>query len=102
MLNTLPDDSLGNRPTFKEEKSTPKLFRAKPDDYLKSGYDRGHLAPAADAAYSKSKWLSTFNFANVVPQIPQMNQGIWRILESYVANLIKQKYDDCIIITGPV
>ena len=52
--------------------------------YLKSGYDKGHLAAAQDFAYSKSAMLATFDYINALPQAPALNRGAWKRLESKV------------------
>ena len=43
-------------------------------DYLKSGYDRGHLANAEDFAYDCDKEKCTFSYYNCIPQHPQLNR----------------------------
>lgn len=54
---------------------------ALPEDYRGTGYDRGHLVPAADRAYSKAAMSETFLMSNISPQARQFNGGIWRELE---------------------
>jgi len=53
-------------------------------DYLKSGYDRGHLAPAADMGYSIQAMEDCFSYINISPQIASLNRGIWKQLEDKV------------------
>lgn len=72
-----------------------------PQDYYKSGYDKGHLAPAADFSYSKELMSESFYMSNMSPQTPGLNRGPWKFLEEYFRNLGK-KYDKTYIITGPV
>ena len=50
-------------------------------DYYKSGYDRGHLAPAADMAFDKQAMSESFYYSNMSPQNPSFNRGIWKKLE---------------------
>ena len=50
-------------------------FRVKPADYNNSGFDRGHMTPAADYSLSQQAMDSTFTMANVCPQSPQLNKG---------------------------
>ena len=50
-------------------------------DYKASGYDRGHLAPAADMGHSKESMSDSFYLSNMSPQVPQFNRGIWKKLE---------------------
>ena len=52
--------------------------------YLKSGYDKGHLAAAQDFAFSRSAMLATFDYVNVLPQVPALNRGAWKRLETKV------------------
>ena len=53
-------------------------------DYTNSGYDRGHLAPAADMTWSQTVMRESFYMSNISPQQPGFNRGIWKKLESYV------------------
>ena len=47
-------------------------------DYRRSGYDRGHLAPAAAMAWSQEVMSESFYLSNMSPQDPGFNRGIWR------------------------
>ena len=53
-------------------------------DYKGSGYDRGHLAPAADMKWSSAIMSESFFMSNMSPQAPSFNRGIWKRLESQV------------------
>lgn len=70
-------------------------------DYKKSGFDRGHLAPAADMEFSKTAMNESFYFSNISPQVADFNRGIWKKLEENVRHWAL-KYDTLYIITGPV
>ncbi len=59
---------------------------ATPDDYKKSGYDRGHLAPAADLKWSAETMNESFFMTNMSPQVPGFNRGVWKELEEQVRN----------------
>ena len=74
---------------------------ATPEDYKGSGYDRGHLAPAADMAYSADTMWESFFMSNMSPQEPAFNRGIWNNLENYVRT-VAGKCDCLYIVTGPV
>lgn len=52
--------------------------------YLHSGYDKGHLAPAQDFAWSRSAMMATFDYCNALPQAPALNRGAWKRLETQV------------------
>src|SRR5271154_3125096 len=54
---------------FHEDLSIPPMFRAKLGDYARSGYDRGHQVPAADAKWSQEAMDSTFILSNMCPQV---------------------------------
>ena len=70
-------------------------------DYTRSGFDRGHLAPAADMAYSEETMRDSFYMTNISPQRPEFNRGIWKDLESW-ARQTAIKEGMVVIITGPV
>lgn len=72
-----------------------------PDEYAKSGYDRGHLAPAADLRYSLPSMKDSFFMSNMSPQLPACNRGCWRRVESQVRKwAIKEKR--VYVISGPI
>ena len=70
-------------------------------DYKGSGYDKGHLAPAADMTWNEQAIMESFYFSNISPQLPSFNRGIWKKLEGKVRNWAI-KYDCLYIATGPV
>lgn len=78
-----------------------KTYSAQNDDYRKSGYDRGHLAPAADMAYSQIAMSESFFFSNMTPQDHDFNAGIWNDLEQYLRN-VARKNEKLFIATGPI
>lgn len=76
-------------------------YSATDSDYRKSGFDRGHLAPAADMAWSERSMRESFSYANVSPQKPAFNRGIWKKLEEQVRNWSRE-FDTIWVVTGPV
>ena len=70
-------------------------------DYKKSGYDRGHLAPAADMKWSLDAMKESFFLSNMCPQDKSFNRGIWKKLEEQVRDwAIENK--SVYIATGPL
>jgi len=70
-------------------------------DYEKSGYDRGHLAPASDMGWSSTAMAESFFYSNISPQNSSFNRGIWKKLEELVRTwAIENK--SVYIATGPV
>lgn len=74
---------------------------AKSADYTKSGYDRGHLCPAADMDFNPIAMEESFLMSNICPQAPDFNRGIWKELETEVRNWAKKEYK-LYVVTGPV
>jgi len=70
-------------------------------DYRGSGYDRGHLAPAADMRWSKQAMYESFLLSNMSPQEPSFNRGIWKRLEDKVRTWALEK-ESLYVVTGPV
>lgn len=50
-------------------------------DYAHSGYDKGHMAPAADMKWSPAAMRESFYFSNICPQHPELNRRKWKDLE---------------------
>lgn len=74
---------------------------AKSSDYTKSGYDRGHLCPAADMGFSQTAMEESFLMSNISPQVPDFNRGIWKELETTIRKwAIKERH--IIVVTGPI
>ncbi len=74
---------------------------AHPDDYRRTGYDRGHLAPAGDMSWAEQAMNESFFMSNMSPQDPQFNRIAWRNLEALVRNWA-EKYNGLYIVTGPI
>ena len=70
-------------------------------NYKNSGYDRGHLCPAADRKFDKQAYLETFLTSNISPQRHDFNSGIWNRLEEKV-RYWAEKYDGVYVATGGV
>jgi endonuclease G len=70
-------------------------------DYKGSGYDRGHLAPAADFKWSPVVMSESFYMSNMSPQHPSFNRGIWKKLEGTVRNWAADN-EEIYVVTGPV
>ena len=78
-----------------------KTTTASGKDYLKSGYDRGHLAPASDMGWSSITMAESFYYSNISPQTPEFNRGVWKRLEELVRSWAI-KYETINIVTGPI
>jgi endonuclease G len=74
---------------------------AENSDYADSGYDRGHLAPAADMGWSASAMKESFYFSNMSPQLPGFNRGVWKRLEEMMRSWAIDN-TAIYIVTGPV
>ncbi len=81
----------------------PKVRKASasPRDYKGTGYDRGHMAPAGDMAYSTDAMSESFYMSNISPQIKNFNGGVWRELEENV-RVWAIRFDKIYVVTGPV
>lgn len=75
--------------------------QADDNDYKKSGWDRGHLAPAADMKWSRQAMDESFYLSNVSPQDKQLNRGTWKKLEELCRDKA-ELYGRVVIVTGPV
>lgn len=74
----------------------------KPSDFTHSKYDRGHLAPAADLAWSKITEEESYYTSNIAPQTPGFNRGVWKNLEVAVRSYVYTTNNEVVVITGSV
>ncbi|KAI9791119.1 MAG: nuclease [Peltula sp. TS41687] len=87
---------------FEEDQAVPEMFRAKLRDYQRSGYDRGHQVPAADAKWDQEAMNGTFYLTNMCPQVGEgFNRDYWAHLEDFCRRLTRS-YPSVRIITGPL
>ena len=88
------------RPGFAKDKSLPRA--PTPNDYTKSGYDRGHMVPnyAIVTRYGESAQRKTFLMSNIAPQSPALNRGAWREIEHRIADLWTARYGEIWVIVG--
>ena len=81
-------------PDVRTESATPR-------DYMSSGYDKGHLCPAADMGFNEQAMDETFFMSNMSPQVPAFNMGIWRELEELTRDWAR-KFGHLYVVTGPI
>lgn len=87
---------------FHEDPTIPPMFRAKLADYARSGYDRGHQVPAADAKWSQHAMDATFAMSNMCPQVGEgFNRDYWAHFEDFCRRLTNH-YPSVRIVTGPL
>jgi endonuclease G, mitochondrial len=91
----------GTRPAFTPDPALPAgWFAVTPRDYTGSGFDRGHIVPAADRNRTPEDAAAVFYMSNIAPQSPDNNRGPWEKLESYCRTLVRSG-KELYIISGP-
>ena len=95
----------------RDERRTGRFFadarlrskeRATLDDYRGSGFDRGHMAPAADMQTAQAM-AQSFSLANMVPQSPENNRGAWaKSVEKATRKYVQRTGGPVYVFTGPV
>ena len=71
------------------------------EDYKGSGFDRGHMAPAADMKWSKKAMDDCHYLTNMCPQDNSLNSGAWKTIEDN-SRKWALKYGPLVIVCGPV
>lgn len=92
--------SVTRQNTFHEEEGLPASARSRLTDYVRSGYDRGHMAPSGSASNPTAQ-NETFSLANIVPQEPNNNRNLWASIEIGSRDYA-QKHGALNVITGPL
>ena len=86
---------------FVPDPMVPKYETATTDDYKNTGWDRGHMAPAADMKWDQQAMKESFYLSNVCPQNRNLNAGAWKDLEEQVRDLAAQK-GHVFVVCGPI
>lgn len=84
---------------FYPDDRLPFADQAQLDDYRRSGFDRGHMTPSGDMPGGQAQQQS-FSLANMVPQTPELNRGVWTVIETAVRDLAAAK-GELYVVTGP-
>lgn len=85
---------------FRPDPNSP-LPQVTTDDYRNSGFDRGHMAPAADMKWSKEAMYASFYMTNICPQNHNLNAGDWKELEELCRRWATE-YGRIYIVCGPI
>ena len=93
----------GSNPRSNHFRTDPnyKGAQADDDDYRNSGWDRGHMAPAADMKLTEQMMRESFYFTNICPQNHNLNSGDWKALEELVREYAN-KYGRIYVTCGPI
>jgi endonuclease G len=91
---------IDRKDNFHAEAALPAEERAELADYANSGYDRGHLAPAGDMP-SVTAMSESFSLANMTPQNPTNNRGLWSSIEAKTRELASQR-GELYVVSGAV
>lgn len=70
-------------------------------DYVRSGFDRGHMCPSADQKWSEDAMSDCFVMANIAPQAHELNNGAWKTLENKERQWARRD-SALIIVAGPI
>jgi len=91
-----------DRPAF--ETDTRSRARVEPSDYTRSGYDRGHMAPnqAMGGCYGEAAQRESFLMTNIVPQLHEVNAGVWKDLEQRILKRYTHAFGEVWVLCGPI
>jgi len=98
-----PQHALGCLPrtdAFAADASMPG--GATPGDYAGTGFDKGHVAPDGDMSFDNQAETESFLMTNMLPQLPSLNRGIWKLLETSVRGWSYQQNQIFTIYAGPI
>ena len=86
---------------YVDERTSAKVST---DEYVRSGYDRGHLTPnyAISVCYGAEAQKETFFLSNIVPQLHALNAGLWKDIEQRIVKRYVERYGEVWVQVGPL
>jgi len=69
------------------------FYRATDNDYVGTGFDRGHQVTSSHRNNNATNNAATFKMSNIMPQAPNLNQLPWNHLETYCTTLADNGYE---------
>ena len=89
-----------DRGNFAPDLSLPRPWQILPNDYARSGYDRGHVCPSGDRTANRASNDATFVMSNMLPQEGDINRFAWAKLEMYTREVVSRGGAEAYIIAG--
>jgi len=90
------------RDNFREDVAVSPQCRSRLTDYAGQPYDRGHMSAAAGNTQTVEIMSESFFLSNMVPQVPNNNRGIWRILEMQIRDQVSRTGQDLYVVSGAI
>jgi len=87
---------------FSADQLLPSDKQILTSDYTNGGFDRGHMARSADRTVANVDNATTFYLTNIVPQMADLNQGVWAQFENALGDSATKGGRAVYIITGPL
>ncbi len=92
---------VGRYSSFFPDRDIPEQYRAKLEDFVNTGFDKGHQAPSASIDFSKAANRETFALSNITLQDQKLNREAWGTLEDLERKWTQTK-GKLYIVTGPI
>jgi endonuclease G len=87
---------------FATDQSLPRGKRSTPADYAGSGYDKGHMANDAHQSWDDTVERESFIMSNMSPQLPGLNRGIWKLLETATGSWVFSRQHTLVVYAGNI
>jgi endonuclease G len=101
-LSTAWKGDIDRQNDFRPDPSLPEnWYEVTPRDYTNTGFDKGHLCPSDDRDGVLEENQETFFMTNMIPQAPDNNRGLWKILEEY-ERILTQDGNEVYVFAGTI
>jgi endonuclease G len=92
--------TIKHRPSFHKDDALPHDVQSSNQDFVGTGYDKGHMVPFEDMSYSRESAYDSMSLTNIVPQNFANNRGGWKSLEMYARK--SASYGVVYVVSGPI